>query len=236
MDIGKAFSYVFEDERWISKVLIGGLVILVPILNFAAIGYMIQVARNVAQGNQRPLPEWSEFGDHFMRGLYAVVIQLVYLLPAIVLYVLFACVLVTASGSASNQRSDGPGAIGALGVCLFPLIFLVALAGAVLAYAALARFVATNTLSEAFKFSEVIALVRNNLGDWVMVLLVAILAGLVSQLGLIACGVGILFTAFYAQCVNGHALGQLVAKLGLMGNPYATQQVPPIDYPPTSMS
>jgi hypothetical protein len=142
-------------------------------------------------------------------------------------------VLVGVGSAASDRSRDGAGALGALGVCLFPLIFLVALVGAVLAYAGIARFVATNTLSEAFKFAEVIALVRNNLGDWVMLLLVAILAGLVSQLGLIACGVGILFTAFYAQCVNGHALGQLVAKLGLMGNPYATQQVPPIDYPPS---
>ena len=26
MDIGKAFSFVFEDEKWISKVLLGGLI------------------------------------------------------------------------------------------------------------------------------------------------------------------------------------------------------------------
>ena len=32
MDIGKAFSYVFEDEGWISKVLIGGLLIWIPIV------------------------------------------------------------------------------------------------------------------------------------------------------------------------------------------------------------
>ena len=65
MDIGKAFSYVFEDEQWISKVLIGGLLIWIPIVNFAVFGYMIKVAQNVAQGNPRPLPEWGEFGDHF---------------------------------------------------------------------------------------------------------------------------------------------------------------------------
>jgi Protein of unknown function (DUF4013) len=232
MDIGKAFSYLFEDERWISKVLIGGLVLLVPILNFAVFGYVLKIAQNVAQGNPRPLPEWGgEFGDHFMRGLYWVVIQLVYLLPAILLYVLFACVLVGV-GSAASDRSRGAGALGALGVCLLPLIFLVALAGAVLAYAGIARFAATKTLSEAFKFAEVVALVRNHLGDWVIFILVVILAGIVGQLGIIACGVGVLFTIFYAQAVGGHMLGQLIVKLGLLGNPYATQQVPPIDYNP----
>jgi hypothetical protein len=233
MDIGKAFSYIFEDERWISKVLIGGLVLLVPILNFAVFGYVLKIAQNVAQGNPRPLPEWGgELGDHFMRGLYWVVIQLVYLLPAILLYVLFACVLVGVGSAASDRSDGGAGALGALGVCLLPLIFLVALAGAVLAYAGIARFAATNALSEAFKFAEVVALVRNHLGDWAIFILVVILAGIVGQLGIIACGVGVLFTIFYAQAVGGHMLGQLIVKLGLLGNPYATQQVPPIDYNP----
>jgi hypothetical protein len=233
MDIGKTFSYVFEDERWISKVLIGGLVFIVPILNFAALGYTLKIAQNVAQGSTRPLPEWGgEFGDHFMRGVYWIVIQLVYLLPAILLYGVFACVLIGVGSAASERGSDGAGAFGILSACLLPLIFVVGIAGAVLAYSGLARYAATNSLSEAFKFAEVIALVRNHIGDWVMLLLVAILGGIVAQLGIIACGVGVLFTAFYAQCVNGHALGQLIAKFGLMGNPYATQQVSPIDYNP----
>ena len=233
MDIGKAFSYVFEDERWISKVLIGGLILIVPILNFAVFGYVLKLAQNVAQGNPRPLPEWGgELGDHFMRGLYWIVIQLVYLLPALLLYGLFACVLVGVGSAASDRSSDGAGALGALSACLLPLVFLLGLVGGVLAYAGIARYAATNSLSEAFKFAEVIALVRNNLGDWVILLLVVILAGIVGQLGIIACGVGVLFTSFYAQCVNGHALGQLIRKLGMIGNPYATQQVPPIDYTP----
>ena len=34
MDIGKAFSFVFEDERWVSKVLLGGLFMIIPIVNY----------------------------------------------------------------------------------------------------------------------------------------------------------------------------------------------------------
>src|SRR5690349_22891790 len=102
MDIGKSFSYVFEDEAWISKVLIGGLLIWIPIVNFAVFGYMMKIAQNVAQGNPRPLPEWGEFGDHFMRGLYWFVIRLVYLLPAVILYGLFICVV--AIGGAACVR------------------------------------------------------------------------------------------------------------------------------------
>ncbi len=56
MDIGKAFSFVFEDEKWVSKVLLGGLFFCIPIINFAVIGYMIKVAQNVAQGTHARCP------------------------------------------------------------------------------------------------------------------------------------------------------------------------------------
>jgi hypothetical protein len=231
MDVGKAFSFVFEDEKWVSKVLLGGLFLLIPIVNFAVFGYMLRVAQNVAQGNPRPLPEWGEFGDHFMRGLYWIAIQIVYQLPTIILYVLFFCVIAAASGAAGSEGGDnGAGAIGLLGVCLLPLIIILALAGAFLGYVAAGRYVVTNTLSEAFKFSDVIASARGNLGAWLMLLLVVILAGFVGGLGAIACGVGLLFTSFYAQCVIGHALGQTVTQLGTSG---ASPQPPNYGPPPT---
>ena len=158
MDIGKAFSFVFEDEKWVSKVLLGGLFLIIPIVNFAVIGYMLKVAQNVAQGNPRPLPEWGEFGDHFMRGLYGIIIQIVYQLPTLILYGVFFCVILAAGGATGSDRSsNGAGAIGVLSLCLLPLIFILALVGAFLAYVACGRYVATNTLSEAFKFSDVVA-------------------------------------------------------------------------------
>ena len=87
MEIGKAFSFVTEDEQWITKVLIGGLIQFVPLLGTIAIlGYSYRVALNVARGNPRPLPAWGEFGDFLGRGFMALVIQIVYLLPLIVLY------------------------------------------------------------------------------------------------------------------------------------------------------
>ncbi len=38
MDIGKSFTYMFEEDKWVEKVLIGGLLCLIPIVNFFAIG------------------------------------------------------------------------------------------------------------------------------------------------------------------------------------------------------
>ena len=55
-----------------------------------------------------------------MRRLYWIVIQLGYLLPALLLYGLFACVLVGAGSAASERGNDGAGALGAAGACLLP--------------------------------------------------------------------------------------------------------------------
>src|SRR4029079_1598293 len=121
-----------EDEAWISKVLIGGLLIWIPIVNFAVFGYMIKIAQNVAQGSPRPLPEWGEFGDHFMRGLYVFVIYLVYILPIIILEGLFFCVT---GGLAAGRERDNGAIAGLLGLCFFPLILILALAISIVLYA-----------------------------------------------------------------------------------------------------
>ncbi len=57
MKIGEAFSFQFEDIQWPTKLGIGALISLVPILNFAVVGYEVGIVRNVAAGVQEPLPQ-----------------------------------------------------------------------------------------------------------------------------------------------------------------------------------
>ena len=60
MNLGKAFSYQFEDKQWASKLGLGGLITLVPILNFAWYGYMVDLIRNVADGVAEPVVERAD--------------------------------------------------------------------------------------------------------------------------------------------------------------------------------
>jgi hypothetical protein len=224
MDIGRAFGFVTKDESWITKVLIGGLLSLIPLVGQLAVtGYSYRVAKNVARGEER-LPEWGEFGDYLTRGFLGAVIQIVYTLPAILLY--FVVIFVTVGAAAATTDAEGRGGEGSIiGLCLLPLILILAIVCGMAALSAIARYIATDEFSQAFKFGEVLASLRQNLGTFGMLIVVAILAGLVASLGVIACGVGVLFTSFYAYLVMGHALGQALPQL------YPPRDIAP-GYPP----
>lgn len=228
MDIAKSFSYVFEDEAWISKVLIGGLIFLLPVIGQITVaGYSYKVAQNVARGVERPLPDWGEFGEALVRGFLGWLISLVYALPAALISGILVLVSVgTAAAADEARRGAGVAFAGAI-LCLVPLIVVLSLICVVAALAAVARYLATDDIGQAFKFGEVFASLRSSIGAWVLLLVLTILAGFVGGLGLIACGVGALFTSFYAQCVIGHGLGQTIRQLGL-GQPAA----PPAGYGP----
>jgi hypothetical protein len=89
MDIAKAFTYMLEDERWVTKLGIGALLtffvwLLLPIP--LLVGYSVAVLRNVRDGYERPLPEWDDWGNLFMDGLFIMIAQFVYTLPLLLLF------------------------------------------------------------------------------------------------------------------------------------------------------
>lgn len=213
MEIGKTFSFVTEDEQWITKVLIGGLIPLIPIVGaFAVQGYYYRVAQNVARGNPRPLPAWGEFGDLLKTGFMAFVIQFVYVLPVAIIYGIFVF-LTIAAAAVSGESEGGAAFVGLISLCFLPLIFIAAIVCGAAGLAATMRYLATDTFGEAFKFADVLAILRNNIGVFLMILVVGIIASVVAGLGVIACGVGVLFTSFYAYCVIGHAIGQAMQRI-----------------------
>ncbi|NJO81489.1 MAG: DUF4013 domain-containing protein [Chloroflexi bacterium AL-W] len=231
MNIGKAISYVFDDERWVTKVLLGGLILPIPILNFAAIGYTLKIARNVAYNNPQPLPEWGEdFGDTFIRGLYALIIGLVYALPLIIIITLLTCVFGAIAGAGGSEEAAGF-AILILNCLLYPIAIIGGIGTWLLVYAAYARYITSNySLGEALKFGEVIATIRSKPQPWLMLLLVYFLSSIIASLGMIACFIGVIFTAFIGQCMIGHVLGQIIAQQG-MTSTYAPD-TPNYDPPP----
>jgi hypothetical protein len=209
MDFGKAFSFVFDDPDWVQKVLIGGLVNLIPVIGQLLVtGYMLNVGRNVIRGEPRPLPEWSDFGQILIDGVYAFIIGLIYSLPIIILMcvVLFPTLAI---GGAFSDDGD-LGAIGVLGSCCFAafaMIYGIAL-GWLFLPAALARYADTNDLMSALRFGEVLDISRANPVVFLIALLITWAVGFLASFGVVLCVIGIWFTQFYAQVVTGHAYAQ----------------------------
>ena len=228
MDIGKSFTYMMEDPNWIKKVLIGGIVGLIPIVNFAVYGYMLTAMKNIADGQPNPLPEWGEFGAHFMKGLYAFVGILVYFLPMIVLFCCFFVLNFAGIAGASAVGDNGGGAIvtvlGFAGLCFQCLAALYALVAGVTLYAPLTRFaMSNNQLSIFWDIRGNMDLIMKNLSDYIIALLIVLVVGFVAGFGIILCVIGVFFTQFWSMLVAANVFGQFWRKTQGMvpGNPPA---------------
>jgi hypothetical protein len=205
MDIGKAFTYIFDDESWIMKILIGGILGIIPIVNFAVFGYMVETIRNVAQGLERPLPEWSGFGEKFVKGLMVFIIGIIYTIPIWLIMCCFWAATSAVGGAEGNQGN----LLTLLSIVQGCMTLPYGLIIAILLPAILVNYAVTGKLGSAFRFGELFGLITGNLGNYIIAILLSWLAGLIASLGLIACGVGVLFTSFWGNLVMAHLYGQL---------------------------
>ncbi len=234
MDIGKSFTYVFEDPNWIVKVLIGGIVSVIPIVNFAVVGYMLTTLRNVAEGQPTPLPEWGDFGNHFMKGLYAVVGGIVYFLPAIVVYcciILLTSLLPGSAGTVSgrNAANNVGGIVGLVVTCLGCLVGLYSLVAGLTIYAPLTRFaMSANQLSVFWDLRGNFDFITRNLSNYIIAILIALVASFVASLGLILCVVGVIFTEFWSSMVTANIFGQLWRQSEGVGGVSPAMAAPPM--------
>ncbi|RMF02303.1 MAG: DUF4013 domain-containing protein [Chloroflexi bacterium] len=218
MDIGSAFTFMFDDEDWIKKIAIGGGIVFVGVLLSPILvglllllpigGYMIEVLKNVRDGQATPLPEWTDFGGLFKTGLMIAVIAIIYYIPVIVL----ACGAGATQGFLGSADSDTAAALGFVAVCLNCLQFLVSVLVGFFMPAAFIRYAQHETIGSAFQFAELWSFIRTNIGDYIIVFLLSWVAGIVAGFGLILCLIGIFFTVFWSYLVVGNLYGQLARK------------------------
>ena len=171
MNIGKSFSFMFEDKQWISKLGLGALLSFIPILNFALLGYMVDLMRNVMKDAQEPLPTWDDFGKKLTDGLLLTLASLVYALPIIVVFCLplsFMIVPAILAGETDMQGlAEAIAGIGsALFVCLLCVFMIYSLALSVIYPAILILYAREGTLASCFKFRDVFELISKNSGPF----------------------------------------------------------------------
>jgi hypothetical protein len=163
LDIGRAFTYMFDDESWIMKIVIGGILMFIPIVNFMALGYMLEALKRAADGTEIPMPEWDDFGGKFIKGLVLFVIGLVYMIPIWVV----ACLLGGLTGLAGTAESDALlNMAGMLNTCASCLYLIWGIVVGVIMPAAYIRYAVTGEFMSAFQFGELFSFISSRTTSW----------------------------------------------------------------------
>jgi uncharacterized protein DUF4013 len=209
-DFVRPLAFVFEDPRWVPKVLLGGLFILASIFIIGAFfvyGYMARLVRNVIEGQQHPLPEWDDLGDFFAEGFKLFVVGLVYTIP---IALLIAILIIPVAIMSNVGDNDAVRTFGGMSVsCVWCLIFPLGLALALWLPAALLMVITSGQFSAAFDFTHIARFIRANIGNYILAFVVWLVARFAAGLGILLLCIGVIFTFFWAFAVAAYAFGQV---------------------------
>lgn len=186
-DIARTILFVVDDREWLRKVVVGAaftclLIVGVPFI----LGYMLELQRRVVRGVEPTLPEWDDLPNKFMDGLKLFGIALVYLvcfgiLAAILRWIPF---------------------LGELLACILGV-------GLSMAFLyVMVRFALTGELNEAFNVRGIYEVLRANFVDFLVASFLWLVYSAVACLGVLACGVGVFFTFFWAWLAISYAAGK----------------------------
>jgi hypothetical protein len=225
MDIGKSLTYIFEDPRWLTKVAIGTVVLIIssllsPILIgilgfFIFMGYSLDVVRNVRRGVQYPMPEWQDrWVEWLVLGIKLAALLFIWALPAVLVTIpmIFGGVLL------DNQGTEWLGILLLTGLTCLMLVWTVIVT--LVSPAIYIRLAETEDFTSGLQFGDILSFTRENLGDvivativfWAVSLVVGLLAGLAGSL---LCFFGLFVTVPLAQLYIGLVQAHLYGQIGL---------------------
>ncbi|HYK02799.1 MAG TPA: DUF4013 domain-containing protein [Thermoanaerobaculia bacterium] len=208
-DFAKPFSYVFDDPRWVQKILIGGLFYLAGFLIvgwFFVFGYVAHVTRNVAAGHPRPLPEWDDLGGFFSEGARLIGVMLLYFVPMFILGVMF----VFPSIALDMVDHEAIQALGGLTLgCLACLLLPLWLAIFLFLPASLLFTMVEQRFGAAFEFGRIWRFIRVNVANYLLAILILVIARFIGEAGIGVLCIGVIFTGFWSLLISAHAFAQV---------------------------
>jgi len=204
MDFGLAFSFPFQDQQWVKKILITAVLILVPIIGWIAVlGWSLEVARRVIRRHPEPLPDWSEFGALLGLGFKGFLIGIVLSIPAWVISLPSVALSAFAQDSQDLQTI-----VTIVSLCTSCVSILYSIVLAFAAPAAYGELAATDQIGSALNPARLWQLVRAAPVPYLIAILGTLVGSIVASLGVIACVVGVFFTFAYYAALAGHLYGQ----------------------------
>jgi hypothetical protein len=199
--ITDAFAWPAKDPDWLAKLLVIGLILLIPIVgSINGLGWMLASLDRLRVGDEKLAPANLRY---IGRGFPLFVVDLVYIL---LIAAIAAAVYVPALLLASNQSSGAANpALISLAIALSLLAFSVATLGSLaLNFDMPSIVLATDRggIGGGLRVGAVLRHARANIANTLIAGLMLIAASFVGSLGMIACGVGILFTTAFALAMQ----------------------------------
>ncbi len=199
--IADGFIWPVRDPDWLVKILIIGLIHLIPIVGaINGLGWMLATLDRLRAGEDRMAPaNFSYLG----RGVRLFVVQLGYGVSVAILTGLFYIPGVLLALQSGHGQANT--VLIGLSVFLSVLSFAVATIGTLsLTFLTPSLVLATDQggFAGGFNVSGVLRRARANLSNTLIAGLMLIAAGLISSLGSIVCLIGVVFTAAYALAVQ----------------------------------
>jgi hypothetical protein len=147
-----------QDEKWLEKTVIGGVLMWTPF----SWGYIVGLFRNVIKKEEDILPEWRNWGKLFSDGIIMFVVKLVYVLIPALIFVIGAAV--------------GTGCVLSLACGAF-MIFISAVAWLGVSFIlpmAICHYVATDDIKSAFAWKVVFEKIKSTIKDYGLAYLIMI--------------------------------------------------------------
>ncbi len=207
MDFTRAITYVFTEKDWWKKILITGLVGIIPFVGLIyLLGWMMEIILNVRNNSFVRLPEKPTFAI-FKNGLKLTVSLLVYLIPMLIVYLFSAILngLWAALFRGFIERAGLQLIALIVNVVEFFYIFLILLLLPVIIYKLLRK----NGLRDTFDFKGTYHTIRYNTNVYFQLLVAAILSLIVAGVGISLFYVGVIFTLPYGVAIYSYLVGDV---------------------------
>lgn len=172
MDLVNVIKRPFSD---IKKFLIGVILSVLPIVNFLPVGYSLECAK-LSMQKDKSLPEWTNWGRLFLRGLSVLLIGIIWMIPAIILGIIAFVMF----GQDILSLSTGYAATSGLWIILSAVLFVAMITIYVMPSAVLG-YVAYDNIKESFNFSEVLrkAFTKRYFKAWIIATIITFVLSII---------------------------------------------------------
>ncbi|MBW9223261.1 protein kinase [Methanothermococcus sp. SCGC AD-155-E23] len=196
----ESFTCIFRERDWAKKLLKGGIIGIIPLVNISLVGYMADVMESIYQGDWG-LPEFRIFSQ-FIKGLKIFVILSLYFIFVYMLFLLLFVIVFVIFNMDGNDVVEG---------IVLIVTFLISM---VLTQVTLSHYVYTREITSIFHFSTIWRVLKKTWFTiavfytlyfilFLIFLMVTIIVGIIPLLNLLAIWlIGAFF--YYSAVVFGH--------------------------------